>query len=44
MLDADNDGLGVNRYNVTAEDPASTNAINTSIYVPLQKLKEVYSS
>lgn len=32
MLDQDNDGFGLNRYNEKIEDPQSTNAINTSIY------------
>lgn len=32
MLDTDNDGFGLNRYNVRIEDPQSTNAINTSIF------------
>ena len=31
MLDEDNDGFGLNKYNEKIEDPQSTNAINTSI-------------
>ncbi len=31
MLDDENDGFGLNKYNEKIEDPQSTNAINTSI-------------
>lgn len=32
MLEEDNEGVGMNSYNLKCEDPSSTNALNSSIY------------
>ncbi|KAL4456085.1 hypothetical protein ABPG74_014046 [Tetrahymena malaccensis] len=44
MLDSDNDGFGLNRYNERIEDPQSTNAINTSIHEELTKVQATQSN
>lgn len=31
MLEEDNEGFGLNSYNTKCDDPAATNALNTSI-------------
>lgn len=41
MVEEDNDGVGVNRFNASSDDPVSTNAINSSIYTQLINLKNV---
>ncbi|EGR28749.1 hypothetical protein IMG5_169460 [Ichthyophthirius multifiliis] len=38
MLDDENDGFGLNRYNEKIEDPQTTNAINTSINEDISKI------
>lgn len=41
MLEEDNEGIGMNSYNIKCEDPSSTNALNTSIYLEINEIKNV---
>ena len=42
MLEEDNEGFGMNSYNVKCDDPSCTNALNSSIFEELKEIKNVY--
>jgi len=42
MLEEDNEGFGINSYNVKCDDPSCTNALNSSIYEEVKVIKNVY--
>jgi len=42
MLEEDNEGFGINSYNVKCDDPSCTNALNSSIYEEVKEIKNVY--
>jgi len=41
MLDKDNEGYGLDKYNPKMEDPQATNASKTCILDDLEKIKKV---
>ncbi|CAD8176296.1 unnamed protein product [Paramecium pentaurelia] len=44
MLEEDNEGFGINSYNVKCDDPSCTNALNSSIYEEVKEIKNKFNN